>query len=143
MEDDVVNTVHPTIEEEHDNITGGLNMARNLNDYAKEVHAANARWWIDPVTGQTKDRNFGELMMLAVSELAEALEGHRKDAMDDHLPHRKMVEVEIVDCMIRMFDTAAVHCSDIEAIYQEKMAYNAQRPDHKPENRMLPGGKKY
>jgi len=53
-----------------------------------------------------KDRNKGELLMLCVSELAEAMEGHRKDKMDDKLPHRKMAEVELADFLIRAFDMA-------------------------------------
>lgn len=116
---------------------------RNLNDYGREVHKANEKWWLDLETGKPKDRNVGELLMLAVSELSEAMEGHRKSKMDDHLPHRKMFDVEVVDCFIRLFDLANAHGIDIETIYQEKMAYNAQRADHKPENRILPGGKKY
>jgi hypothetical protein len=75
--------------------------------------------------------------------LSEALEGHRKDLQDDKLPNRKMVEVELVDCMIRIFDMGAGLGMDLEGAYQEKMAFNAARADHKPENRVLPGGKKY
>jgi hypothetical protein len=48
-----------------------------------------------------------------VSELSEALEGHRKDLMDDKLPHRKMVEVELVDFLIRAFDMAGGYGWDI------------------------------
>lgn len=54
-----------------------------------------------------KERNLGEMLMLAVSELSEALEGHRKNLPDDKLPHRSMVEVELADFIIRMLDTAA------------------------------------
>ena len=117
--------------------------AKDLNTYAEEVHKANAKWWVDLNTGQPVQRNVGELLMLSVSELAEAMEGHRKSKMDDHLPHRQMFDVEIVDCMIRLFDIAAGMHIDIETIYQEKMAYNAVRADHKIENRRLADGKKY
>ncbi|XUM19805.1 hypothetical protein ACRAVF_19255 [Bradyrhizobium oligotrophicum S58] len=41
--------------------------------------------------------------MLIVSEIAEAMEGERKSLMDDHLPHRKMVEVELADTLILHF----------------------------------------
>ena len=37
--------------------------------------------------------------MLIVSEIAEAMEGERKDLMDDKLPHRKMAEVELADAL--------------------------------------------
>ena len=81
-------------------------MKRDLNELAEQVHEANKNWWIDLETGERKERNIGELLMLAVSELAEALEGERKDLMDDHLPHRKMAEVEMADFVIRLLDMA-------------------------------------
>ena len=77
-----------------------------LNGMAEQVGKANHRWWIDLHTQAALDRNVGEMCMLIVSELSEAMEGHRKDQMDDKLPHRKMVEVELVDCLIRLLDMA-------------------------------------
>lgn len=115
----------------------------NLNDYAKQVHDANAKWWHDIRTGERLNRNFGEMIALCHSELSEALEGHRKNLMDDHLPDRKMAEVELADCIIRILDIAHALGMDIEGAYQEKMAYNAVRADHKAENRAKPGGKAY
>lgn len=61
---------------------------RTLNDYAREVHKANEKWWIDLETGESKQRNVGELLMLATSELAEAMEGHRKNKMVDRSANR-------------------------------------------------------
>ncbi len=107
------------------------------------VHMANVNWWIDPHTGEKKERNVGEMLMLCVSELAEAMEGHRKDLQDDKLPHRSMLEVEIADCMIRLFDLGAGLNLDIAGAFVEKMEYNSSRADHKIENRLKPGGKKY
>ncbi|MDH1266733.1 hypothetical protein N5C81_03770 [Rhizobium pusense] len=78
----------------------------DLNTLAAEIHASNAHWWRDPATGERIDRNKGEMLMLVVSELSEAMEGERKDLMDDHLPHRKMAEVELADVLIRIFDFA-------------------------------------
>jgi hypothetical protein len=75
-----------------------------LNVMAKEWHAKNAKWWHDIVTGQPLKRNKGELLMLVITELAEAVEGIRKNLMDDHLPHRKMEEVEMADAVIRLLD---------------------------------------
>ncbi len=82
-------------------------------------------------------------MCLIHSEISEALEGHRKDLMDDKLTHRKMFEVELVDALIRIFDLAGAHNLDLEGAYREKMAYNLVRKDHTHESRKLEGGKKY
>jgi len=115
-----------------------------LNDFAAECHKANLKWWHDPKTGEyLPDRNVGELLMLCVSELAEAMEGHRKGLQDDKLPHFKMLDVELVDCLIRIFDLAGQRSIDLQRVYEEKMAFNAVRSDHRPENRILPGGKAY
>lgn len=115
----------------------------NLNEYAHESHKANLQWWIDPATNSKKDRNKGELLMLIVSEVAEAMEGERKNLMDDKLPHRKMAEVELVDALIRIFDYAGAFGYDLEGAYQEKTKYNAIREDHKIENRIKEGGKQF
>lgn len=114
-----------------------------LNDYTKEVHAANKKWWVNLFDGTPLNRNFGELLALVHSEISEALEGHRKDLMDDKIPHRKMVEVELADAVIRIFDICGAYGYDLEGAYQEKMAYNANREDHKRENRLKENGKKY
>jgi NTP pyrophosphatase (non-canonical NTP hydrolase) len=114
-----------------------------LNDLAARVHVANAKWWVDIHTGEPITRNVGELLMLVVTELAEALEGHRKDLSDDKLPHRKMFEVEIADAIIRLLDIAGGKQLDLGAAFEEKMAYNAVRADHQLETRKAAGGKKY
>lgn len=82
-------------------------------------------------------------LMLSVSELAEAMEGHRKGLPDDKLPHRDMLEVELADCVIRVFDLAGALNFDLGGAIAEKMRYNAQRPDHKAEARTQAGGKTY
>jgi len=116
---------------------------KNLNDYAHECHIANRKWWINMDNGEPLERNKGELLMLMVSEIAEAMEGERKDLMDDKLPHRKMFDVEIVDACIRLFDIAGAMIPDFGLIYNEKMAYNATRHDHTIEGRKQAHGKKY
>lgn len=115
----------------------------NLNDYAREVHKLHRPWWHDIHTGEPLQRNKGEQLMLIVSEIAEAMEGVRKGLMDDKLPHRTMEEVEMADALIRILDYCAGHGLDIDGAYQEKMAYNATREDHKHENRILENGKKF
>ena len=120
---------------------GGLNLT--LNEYAALCHEANERWWQDPATGVQLERNVGEMLMLCVSELSEAMEGHRKNLMDDKLPHRKMYDVELVDCLIRLFDLAGASKIDLQAIFDEKMEYNQTRYDHTNEGRLAAGGKRY
>lgn len=100
-------------------------------------------WWTDIHTGQPKDRNDGEMFMLQVSEIAEAMEGHRKNKMDPNLPHLKNVVVELADCVIRIADYCGGRNLDLAGAIVEKLAYNAQRADHKIENRLLDDGKKY
>lgn len=112
----------------------------NLNDYGKICHEANAKWWPQP---NVRSRNKGEAIALMHSELSEALEAERKSLMDDKLPHRLGAEVELVDCLIRIFDYAHAFGYDLEGAFREKMAFNAVREDHKLENRMKEGGKKF
>lgn len=115
----------------------------SLNRYAEECHAANIKWWQDIRTGQPIERNKGELICLMHSELSEAMEGERKNLMDDKLPHRRMAEVELVDALIRIFDYSGAYGYDLEGAFREKMAYNAMREDHKHEARALADGKKW
>ena len=113
----------------------------NLNEYAAEVHAGNKKWWYHPVTGEPLNRNKGELLMLIVSEISEALEGERKDLMDDKLPNRKMAEVELADALIRIFDYAGAYGYDLEGAYREKRSFNDTREDHKKEAAQIADGK--
>jgi hypothetical protein len=115
----------------------------DLNDYARDCHAANQHWWHHPATGERLDRNKGELLCLIHSEISECMEGERKDLMDDKLPHRKMAEVELADALIRIFDYAGAFGYDIEGAVAEKRAYNAFRADHKAEARLAGNGKKW
>jgi len=75
------------------------------------------------------------------SELSEATEGYRKGLMDDHLPHRPMIEVELADAVIRILDLSGWLGLDTGGAIMEKLAYNQQRADHKEENREKAGGK--
>lgn len=184
-----------------------------ISAHCAEVHLANveAGWWPE----DKSQRNRGEVMMLIVSELAEASVGAIDDAMDDHLPYLPMFDVELADTAIRLMDllgadmdeveigdtvtermvdawtdatfaaqpvdvqlmrvvrcvasameahrkgrqfmyvtwlgcalvatfaVAKAHDIDLPDVIAQKRAYNAQRADHKPENRVLPGGKAY
>lgn len=176
---------------------------------AAEIHQSNiaAGWW--PADG---NRNRGEVMMLIVSELAEAAEGFDGGLQDDKLPHLPMFDVELADTAIRLYDLIGadaadapfdwvtgidgfcetMHCGhatadlmlvvravatameghrkgktdiyanglwvalagvyamaeiygehDLDDVIAQKRAFNATRADHKIENRMAEGGKKY
>lgn len=117
----------------------------SINDAVRHIHALNVKagWWHNIQTGELLQRNVGELLMLMVSELSEGMEGHRKNLMDDKLPHRKMLEVELADCVIRIFDAAGGLGLDLGGAITEKVAYNQTRLDHKIETRQAVGGKKY
>lgn len=108
--------------------------------------AKKAGWWVDAKTGEPIQGNpycFSNKLMLTVSELSEAMEGDRKNLMDDKLPHRPMREVELADAVIRIFDLAGAFDMDLAGAIAEKMEFNANRPDHKIENRVAVGGKTY
>lgn len=105
--------------------------------------AVKAGWWHDLETGEPKPVNVAEKLCLIHSEISEAMEGDRKNLMDDKLPHRNMVEVELADAVIRIFDLAGILGLDVPGAMIEKMAYNKTRSDHKPENRAKDNGKKY
>jgi hypothetical protein len=117
----------------------------NLTELSKRVHQANIKWWQDPATQQPIKRNKGELLALVHSEISEALEGERKSLMDDKLPQYPMAAVEIVDAMIRCLDyLAGMHPTiDVQEVFESKMAFNAQREDHKHEARLIAGGKQF
>lgn len=118
-----------------------------INDAVRWIHGVNvdAGWWTDLETGESikETRNVGEILMLVVSEIAEAMEGHRKNLMDDKLPHRSMLEVELADAVIRIFDLAGAKGFDLGGAIVEKVRYNQSRADHKIENRKAENGKKY
>lgn len=114
-----------------------------INDIVDRVHTANKKWWIDLQTGAPLKRNVGELLMLVCTELAEAMEGDRKNLADDKLPHRRMFEVELADALIRIADICGGFSLDLGGAFEEKMAFNAVRADHTHEHRLSEHGKKY
>lgn len=116
-----------------------------INALSAEAHAAShaAGWYTNLKTGEPLERNVGEMLMLIVSELAEGMEGVRKNLMDDKLPHRKMIEVELADALVRIGDLAGFLGLDVGGAVVEKMDFNANRADHKIENRMRDGGKAF
>ena len=110
-------------------------------------------WWTDMTSGQDMTskgyplikptRNVPELLCLVHSEISEAMEGHRKMLSDDKLPHRSMLEVELADAVIRIFDMSGGLGLDVAGAIAEKLHYNSTRADHKVENRRAVGGKQF
>ena len=121
--------------------------AASIARLVQECHEASceAGWWTDLLNGEDLHgkRNVPEMLCLIHSEISEALEGHRKGLMDDKLPHRSAIEVELADAMIRLCDLAGGLNLDLGGAVAEKLAYNAIRSDHKPENRRMAGGKSF
>lgn len=109
----------------------------------RTIEENNDKWWRDLHTGEPVDRNVGEMLCLVHSEISEALEGHRKNLMDDHLQHRKMFVVELADAIIRILDIAAHIAPDLPEAIVEKIEYNKTRRDHSVDARKEANGKKY
>ena len=109
-----------------------------FRELQKIIHQQNIDmgWWDNP-------REDGTLLCLIHSEISEAMEGARKGLMDEHLPYRKMEEVELADAVIRILDYAESKHYDIIGAIWEKLDYNRERFDHQRENRAKAGGKKF
>ena len=89
---------------------------KSLNQLAEICHsiAVEKGFW-------DKERNMGEALMLIVTELAEAMEAHRKQ---DHENFKE----EIADTFIRLLDLCGGLKLDMEEEIAKKSEKNKQRP---------------
>lgn len=131
-------------------------VAEVLTNLQTEIHQGNveAGWWKDIKSGTDLAAEavagtrlgkalVAEKLCLVHSEVSEAMEGARKNLQDDKLPHRKMIEVELADAVIRIFDLAGALKLDIGGAIQEKRSFNQTREDHQIVNRLGQNGKSY
>lgn len=131
-------------------------MKRQLTLYSELIDSGNllvgachkasllGGWWDDVIhTPGGIDSVTPTKLMLIVSEISEAMEGHRKNLMDSHLPNRTAFEVELADAVIRICDLAGAHNLDLGGAIEEKLRYNKQRQDHSKEARAGEHGKRY
>jgi NTP pyrophosphatase (non-canonical NTP hydrolase) len=111
-----------------------------LNKLASAIYQANAEkgFW-------DRSRNNGEMLMLIVSELGEAMEALRKGRIADWTTHddnignggcpkanfesciKDTFEDEIADSLIRILDMCGGLGIDIERHVREKLAFNTTR----------------
>lgn len=109
----------------------------NIKELQKEIHenAVNKGFW-------DKEHNFGNDIMLIVTELAECVEAHRlgehanlegfdngtEDFTTEFKKHIKdTIEDELADAFIRLLDTAEGWGIDLQEHVKLKMLYNAKR----------------
>jgi NTP pyrophosphatase (non-canonical NTP hydrolase) len=95
-----------------------------INELQKKIHqtAKDHGWWND-------DRDIGTILMLIVTEVAEAMEAHRENKQSsENIPQFSGVEEELADIIIRVLDFAGHKGYDMEKILQAKMEYNDTRP---------------
>lgn len=113
-----------------------------VNQLVRMCHerSSSAGWWKNQDI--SNPNVVAAKLALVHSEISEALEGHRKGLMDDHLPDKPMVIVELADAVIRICDLAGALGLNLGEAITAKLEYNRHRADHKPEARAAAGGKK-
>ena len=109
-----------------------------LNEWAKEIHdnAQKHGWW-------DEERSFGDIIALCHSELSEALEEYRNnmpmvycyDESDETnvsclIKGKKPegIAIEMIDCIIRIFDWCGKENIDVDKLIELKHEYNKTRP---------------
>jgi len=95
-----------------------------LREMQTRVHrtAVDHGWWDSP-------RSTGEVLMLVVTELAEAMEAYRAgNPESEQISGFSKLEEELADAVIRLLDFAEERGLRLEEAVHAKMAYNEGRP---------------
>lgn len=106
-----------------DTLPTSASFVRAFNDIQDVAHgtAVSKGFWDKP-------RNDGELLMLIVTEIAEACEAARHgDPADDKIPEFTGMEAELADAVIRIMDFAAGRKLRVAEALVAKMKFNATR----------------
>jgi len=95
-------------------------MSKTISTMIQECHsvAKEKGFW-------DKERNVGEMLMLIVSELGEAIEAHRHGHLG--LLKKDTFEDELADTAIRLFDMCGGLGIDLEKQIEWKMSFNKTR----------------
>lgn len=98
--------IHGRVIPYNDDRDTGVRHADGLRQFFEDTHARNVKagWWSDITTGEPKKRSVGELLVLFVTEIAEAYEAWEINAPDDKLSQFPGVGVELADLGIRWAD---------------------------------------
>ena len=95
-----------------------------ISTAADSHHNAKSKGFWEPGV----ERNDSEMIMLVVTELAEAVEGLRHgNPPDDKVPEFTAVEAEFADAIIRMMDQAHARGWRVAQAIEAKMKFNATR----------------
>lgn len=135
------------VKKAHDNaVSKGFYECENCDNTGKVLEVCNYYTTCDVCNGSGKaPKNIGELLMLVVSELGEALEADRDNKHADYVHFESCVkdnisfeesfrasiknsfEDEMADIVIRVADMCGYLGIDLEKHIELKMKYNATR----------------
>lgn len=111
-------------------------------DHFNKLKAEVYRWAVGKGWWEDEERNFGELLMLVVTEIAEAQEENRVHGLDpskflylnedpsticNGVKKPEGIAAELADAIIRMCDFSAHYDIPLGEAFVAKMEYNHER----------------